>query len=142
MEENRELLELLKKIEAANRKQLRYTRIQCIAALLAVICFAGVFFLIRDFLPQVSAIITEVPGMMAQMESVLSNLETVTTELAAVDFEGMIDGVNTLVSTGQSGLEETVARLNSIDFDTLNKAIADMSAVIEPMANFFRVFGK
>lgn len=140
MEENREMLELLQKIEASNRKQLLYTRIQCIAALVAVACFAGVYFLIRDFLPQISAIITEIPGVVAQMESVLGNLEVVTTELTTVDFAGMIEGVNALVATGQAGLEETVTKLNAIDFEALNQAIEDLAAVIEPMAKFSKLF--
>ena len=141
MEDNKELLELLKKIEGANRKQLLYTRIQCIAAVAAVACFAGIYFLIRDFLPQISAIITQIPGVVAQMEVVLSNLEVVTTELAAVDFAGMIEGVNTLVEAGQTGLTETVEKLNAIDFEALNKAIQTLTEVIEPLAKFFKVFG-
>ena len=140
MEEKNEMLELLQKIEASNRKQLLYTRIQCIAALVAVACFAGVYFLIRDFLPQISAIITEIPGVVAQMESVLGNLEVVTTELTTVDFAGMIEGVNALVATGQAGLEETVTKLNAIDFEALNQAIEDLAAVIEPMAKFSKLF--
>ncbi|MBQ2855343.1 MAG: hypothetical protein IJE81_07710 [Oscillospiraceae bacterium] len=142
MEENKELLELLNKIEASNRKQLMYTRIQCIAAVLAVACFAGIFFLIKDFLPQISAIITEIPGVVEQMEIVLSNLEIVTSELTAVDFEGMVAGVNTLVQTGQLGLEQTVENLNAIDFDTLNQAIQDLGDVVEPLAKFSKLFGK
>jgi len=142
MEENKELLELLNKIEASNRKQLMYTRIQCIAAVLAVACFAGIFFLIKDFLPQISAIITEIPGVVEQMEIVLSNLEIVTSELTAVDFEGMVAGVNTLVQTGQLGLEQTVENLNAIDFDTLNQAIQDLADVVEPLAKFSKLFGK
>lgn len=141
MEENKELLELLKRIEGANRKQLLYTRVQCIAAVAAVACFAGIYFLIRDFLPQISAIITQIPGVVAQMEIVLSNLEVVTTELAAVDFAGMIEGVNTLVEAGQTGLTETVEKLNAIDFEALNKAIQTLTEVIEPLAKFFKVFG-
>ena len=141
MEEKNEMLELMKKIEESNRKQLLYTRIQCIAAVLAVACFAGIYFLIKDFLPQISAIITEIPGVVAQMETVLGNLEVVTTELAAVDFESMIEGVNTLVATGQIGLEETVSKLNDIDFEALNKAINNLSQVVEPLAKFFKVFG-
>ena len=134
------MLELLQKIEASNRKQLLYTLIQCIAALVEVACFAGVYFLIRDFLPQISAIITEIPGVVAQMESVLGNLEVVTTELTTVDFAGMIEGVNALVATGQAGLEETVTKLNAIDFEALNQAIEDLAAVIEPMAKFSKLF--
>jgi hypothetical protein len=141
MEEKNEMLELMKKIEESSRKQLLYTRIQCIAAVLAVACFAGIYFLIKDFLPQISAIITEIPGVVAQMETVLGNLEVVTTELAAVDFESMIEGVNTLVATGQIGLEETVSKLNDIDFEALNKAISNLSQVVEPLAKFFKVFG-
>ena len=140
MEEKNEMLELMKKIEESSRKQLLYTRIQCIAAVLAVACFAGIYFLIKDFLPQISAIITQIPGVVAQMETVLGNLEVVTTELAAVDFESMIEGVNTLVATGQIGLEETVSKLNDIDFEALNKAINNLSQVVEPMAKFFKVF--
>ena len=141
MEENMELLELLKRIEGANRKQLLYTRIQCIAAVAAVACFAGIYLLIRDFLPQISAIITQIPRVVAQMEIVLSNLEVVTTELAAVDFAGMIEGVNTLVEAGQTGLTETVEKLNAIDFEALNKAIQTLTEVVEPLAKFFKVFG-
>ena len=140
MEEKNEMLELMKKIEESSRKQLLYTRIQCIAAVLAVACFAGIYFLIKDFLPQISAIITEIPGVVAQMESVLSNLELVTKELTTVDFAGMIEGVNALVATGQAGLEETVVKLNSIDFEALNKAIATLTEVIDPLAKFFKVF--
>ena len=140
MEEKNEMLELLKKIEESNRKQLWYARIQCIAALVAVVCFVGLYFLIKDFLPQISAIITEIPGVVAQMESVLSNLELVTKELTTVDFAGMIEGVNALVATGQAGLEETVVKLNSIDFEALNKAIATLTEVIDPLAKFFKVF--
>ena len=74
------------------------------------------------------------------MGTVLQNLEIVTEELTTVDFSGMVGGVNTLVATGQVGLEETVAKLNSIDFEALNKAIATLTEVIDPLAKFFKVF--
>lgn len=140
MEEKNEMLELMRKMEESSRKQLLYTRIQCVAAVIAVACFAGIFFLIRDLLPQVSAIMADIPGLVSQLESVLGNLEVVTTDLAAVDFETMVTGINSLVSTGQVSLEETVAKLNTIDFESLNKAIGNLSAVVEPMASFFKVF--
>ena len=147
MEENKELLELLKEIKEANRKQVIYGRIICAAAIVAALCFAGVFLLVWDFLPQISQVIIEVtdvveqlPGIVSQMEGVLTNLQEVTEKLTAVDFGGMIDGVNMLVESGQSGLEQTVNKLNSIDFESLNKAIKNLEAVVEPMAKFFKVF--
>ena len=141
MEENKEMVELLKKIEESNRKQLLYTRIQCVAAVVAVVCFAGIYFLIKGFLPQINAIVTQIPGLVAQLEVVLSNLEIMTTDLAGIDFDGMIQGVNALVATGQVGLEETVAKMNAIDFAALNKAIDSLAKVVDPLAKFFKVFG-
>lgn len=147
MEENKEMLELLKKIEEGNRKQVWYSRIACIATVVAALCFVGVFVLVKDFLPQISQILSEVtgivkeiPGVVEQMEEVLRNLQVVTEKLTAVDFGGMINGVNTLVESGQSGLEQTVEKLNSIDFNALNKAIKNLEAVVEPLAKFFKVF--
>ena len=147
MEENKEMLELLKEIREAGRKQVLYSRITCIAAIVAAVCFLGVFLLVRDFLPQINQVLTEVtgivsqlPGIVSQMQEVLANLQEVTEKLTAVDFGGMIDGVNSLVESGQSGLEQTVEKLNSIDFDSLNKAIRNLEAVVEPLSKFFKVF--
>ena len=140
MEEKNEMLELMRKMEENSRKQLLYTRIQCAAAVVAVICFGGIFFLIRDLLPLVSAIMADIPGLVKQLETVLGNLKVVTADLATVDFETMVQGINELVASGQTGLEETVTKLNAIDFESLNKAIQNLSDVVEPMAKFFNVF--
>ena len=147
MEENKEMLELLKEIREANRKQVWYSRITCLAALVAAVSFVGVYLLVRDFLPQINGILSEItgivselPGIVARMQGVLTNLQEVTEKLTAVDFGGMIDGVNSLVASGQSGLEQTVDKLNSIDFDSLNKAIKNLEAVVEPLSKFFKVF--
>ena len=42
--------------------------------------------------------------------------------------------------TSADGLVETLEKINAIDFDALNKAIQDLSAVIEPLAKFFSAF--
>lgn len=145
MEDNKEMLELLKQINEGNKKQQRYLKIQCVLALVSALCVIAAFLLVYEFMPQINDVVTqlssvaeELPEMVAQMEVVLGNLEQVSTDLTAVDFSGMIDGVNTLVQTGQSSLADTVAKLNTIDFASLNKAIANLSAVVEPMAKFFK----
>ena len=147
MEENKQMLDILQEIRDANRKQVFYSRVTCAAAVVAALCFAGVFLLVRDFLPQISQILSEItgivsqiPGIVSQMQEVLTNLQEVTQKLTAVDFGGMIDGVYSLVESGQSGLEQTVDKLNSIDFASLNKAIRNLEAVVEPLAKFFKVF--
>ena len=86
-------------------------------------------------------------GAAQQAETVLRNLESVTTQLAQADLADMVEDVDALVAnvdglvaTSQEGVEQTIGKLNAIDFDALNKAIKDLSDVIEPIAKFFNTF--
>jgi uncharacterized protein YoxC len=133
MEEKQELQELLKRLDESNRQQAKYARWQCILSVAAAVCCVGLFVLVWQLMPQVQA-------LTGQMETVLTNLETVTAQLAGMDLGEMVRNVDDLVVTSQAGVEETMAKLNSIDFDELNRAIGNLSDVVEPMAKFFNVF--
>lgn len=133
MEENKEIVQLLKQIEKNNRKQARIAGIQCVFAVVTALCCVLLFVMIFNILPQLN-------GVMTQMQTVLSNLEETSEQLAAVDLESMVADVDTLVATGQRGLEETMEKLNSLNFDALNQAIEDLGEVIEPIASFFKKF--
>lgn len=133
MEENKELLELLQKIEKANRQQVKLTRVVCIFALVAALCCICTVGLVYNVLPQINSIIS-------QMQIVLGNLETATAQLSVVDFSGMIADVEALVTTAQQSLDQTMNKLNTIDFQTLNKAIDDLAKVVEPMSKLMNVF--
>lgn len=134
MEENKELMELLQKIEKANRQQVKLTRLVCIFALIAALCCGCLFGVVYNTLPQINAV-------MSQLQTVLTNLEKTTAQLSAMDFTAMIEDVDTLVTTGQQGLEQTMKKLNTIDMETLNQAIRDLAAVVEPMSKLMSVFG-
>ena len=56
MEENKEILELLQKIEKSNRQQAKLTRLVCIFALIAAIFCGCTFGLIFAILPEVTEI--------------------------------------------------------------------------------------
>ena len=133
MEENKEMLELLQKIEKTNRQQVRLTRIICIFALITALCFVCTTALVCGMLPQIQALIT-------QAQTVLANLETATKQLSAVDFAGMVSNVETLVTTAQESLAQTTKNLNTLDFETLNKAIADLADVVEPLSKLANIF--
>lgn len=133
MEENKELLELLQKIEKSNRQQVKLTRVICIFALVAALCCICTVGLVYNVLPQINTIIS-------QMQIVLGNLETATAQLSVVDFSGMIADVEALVTTAQQSLDQTMNKLNTIDFQTLNKAIDDLAKVVEPMSKLMNVF--
>ena len=133
MEEKQELQELLKRLDESNRQQAKYARWQCILSVAAAVCCVGMFVLVWQLMPQVQA-------LTSQMETVLTNLEIVTEQLAGMDLGEMVRNVDELVVTSRAGVEETMSKLNSIDFAELNRAIGNLSDVVEPMAKFFNVF--
>lgn len=134
MEENKEILELLKQIEKSNRQQVRTNRLLCLFAIVTAICCIVTFVTLFNTLPQVNSVI-------AQMQTVLGNLETTTEQLAAVDLQGMVSDVDELVVSAQLSLEQVMEKMDTIDFEALNQAIKDLAEVIEPMAKFVKMFG-
>ena len=133
MEESKELLELLQKIEKTNRQQAKLTRLVCIFALIAALCCGCTVALVYNVLPQSNSVVS-------QIQIVLGNLETATAQLSVMDFTGMVNDVDSLGATAQESLEQTMQNLNTIDFQTLNKAIEDLSKVVEPMSKLMNVF--
>lgn len=129
--ENKELLE---QIQASLEKQNRFAKWQCILTAIVVVCCVGVIWMISDVMPQLQA-------LSVQAESTLTNLQGITQQLAQADLQGMVNDVDQLVSSSQAAVEQTMTKMNRLDLDTLNKAIADLAAVIEPMAKFFSMFG-
>lgn len=137
--------ELLRSIEKSARSQLRYARLQCFFAAVAAICCIALFLTLNTLMPQIRHI-------SAQLETVLNNLETVTSEISALDITGiinsaesdigaMVENVDSLVNVSHTGVEETLKKLNSIDFEKLSRAISDFSAVAEKLSGIFGVFG-
>ena len=131
MEQNREMVDLLRQIQKSNRTQTIVCSVICVFALIASCCCVMLFVKVYDMLPQLSAVFT-------QLETVLANLEQTSRQLAAVDLPSMVQDVDGLVTTGQQSLEQTMEKLNTIDFDTLNQAISDLADVVEPLARFFK----
>jgi len=135
MDEKQELKELLERLDQSNRQQAKYAKWQCILSIAAAVCCVGLFVLVYALMPQVQA-------LGGQMETVLTNLEIVTDQLAGMDLGSMVQNVDSLVTTSQAGVEEALGKLNAIDFVTLNQAIKDLADVVEPLAKFFNVFSR
>ena len=139
MEENKQTAEILARIEKHSRRQARFAALQCILTLTAALFCAAGFYLVWQILPLVTQALPQISAIMDQMQTVLANLETTTEQLAQIDLSGMVTGVDTLVNTAQNSLNDTMGKLNTIDFQTLNKAIADLAAVVEPLSKVLRV---
>ncbi len=129
MDNQEQLQKLLERMEQNSRKQLIYSRIQCVFSIVAGICCVILLINILEFMPQLQ-LLTE------QASQVLTNLEEITAQLQKLDVAAMIDNINALTETSREGLEEALGKLNEINFDVLNQAIEDLADVVEPMAEF------
>ena len=142
MEENKETLELLRKIEKNSRMQTYSGYVRTVLVLVCSVCMVVLTMAVMKLLPQIQDILGQAKNAVSQVGTVLDYLEQTSKELSQVDYAGMVGGVDTLVTTGQQSLEATMEKLNSIDFDALNKAIQDLSAVTQSLANVARIFGR
>lgn len=134
MEQNQEMLELLRKIEKSNRQKNVTNIVLCVFMLISALSCVVICVMVYRLMPQVN-------GLLGQMEAVLTDLEQTAHALAALDLEAMAENVNSLTVLAQESLRQTMEKLNTIDFETLNKAIEDLAKVIEPLADFFGRFG-
>lgn len=133
MDNQDQIQKLLEKMEANSRRQLFYSRVQFICTLSLTVCCILLLVRIRQFLPEMEL-------LAAQAEQVLVNLEAVTNELRKLDMVQMVENINALVTTSQEGVEEALGTMKGIKFDTLNRAIEDLAAVVQPMADFVKRF--
>ena len=147
MENNQQLQTLLEQMEKNSRKQARYAKLQCLFSLVAVLCIAGLLVILVGLLPQINETVDQLQNvagqaleLASQAETVLANLETVSQELASADLAGMVSNVDALVVSSQEGVTEALEKLDAMDITALNKAISNLSAVVEPLAQFFKVF--
>jgi len=133
MENKEQIQQLLESIEKSEKRRESYARLQLIFSGAAAVLLLVFVLLLGNIVPE--------------MKELISGLQTVSVQLADVDLESMvtnmdslISNVNSLVADSQTGVSEAIKAIETIDLETLNKAINDFSDVIEPLAKFFNVF--
>ena len=142
MEENKETLELLRKIERSSRMQTYSGYVRTGLMLVCAVCMAVLVVMVFRLMPQINEILAQAQHAFNQVGTVLDYLEQTSYQLSQVDLQGMVSNVDGLVTTGQQSLEASMEKLNGVDFEALNKAIKDWAAVIEPLAKMTKVFGR
>ena len=127
--------QILQQLADSSRKQERYARIQCIFTVASAVFCLLLLLSVTRVIPQIRTLAEQISGLSAQAETVLTNLETVTDQLAQADVSGMVSNVDALAKTSQSSIQQALEKINAINIDTLNKAIEDLSKVVSPLAN-------
>ena len=133
--------QVLERIEKQSRRQLLFTKILCMLCVFLLVCTVVLTFSITGAVKQVLTIAQPLQQMADQAGTVLANLDNVAQELADADLGSMVDSVNTLATDSQSAVTEAMQKLETIDIDTLNQAIADLADVVEPLAKVSKFFG-
>ena len=144
MENNQKLLEQLEKHSA---RQLLFTQILCGVCIVAVILCLVMTLSITGAAKELMALAEplqqaagQVQTMATQAETVMNNLEVVTQTLADADLGNMVGQVNSLAADSQTAVSAAMEKLDTVDIETLNKAIRDLSAVVEPLAKLTKIW--
>lgn len=133
--------QVLERIEKQSRRQLLFIKILCVLCALMLLCTLALTLCITGGVKQVLAIAQPLQQLAEQAGTVMTNLDDVAQELADADLGSMVDSVNTLAADSQSAVTEAMEKLETIDIDTLNQAIADLAEVVEPLAKVSKIFG-
>lgn len=122
-----------------NDRLFRYVRIGTwlTGALLAAVCLALVL-----VLPRLTHALDRMEQTMQRIdalsEDVGSTLETAGEALESATVAA--NNANQLVVDNSDAVSEAMTKINSVDFEALNKAIRDLADIVEPLArvsNFF-----
>ena len=152
------LVEMAKAEREASRRQLissvAVLVIACIVAAAVLLIVPKVFTLFDD----AQKLMSDVQGSVKKLDDLIDDtgesmekasamLDEIAPTVEGLDqtmggINTMVDGINSLVTTNSENLAEAIAKLNGIDFETLNKAIADLEATVQPLANFFGAFNR
>ena len=147
--------ELLLKLEKNSRQQALLGKILCVLCAAVLICSLVMTVAVTGAASQLMAVVTplqnvagqiedvagQVQAMTGQAETIMDNMEIVTQTLADADLGTMVENVNVLAAESQSVVSDAMEKLDTIDIDTLNKAIKDLSDVVEPLAKVSKFFG-
>ena len=133
--------QILEKIEKQSRRQLLFTKILCLLCVIMLICTLVLTLSITGAVQEILTIAQPLQQMADQAGTVMANLDTVAQDLADANLGSMVENVNTLAADSQTVITEAMKKLDTIDIDTLNQAIADLADVVEPLAKVSKFFG-
>ncbi|NCA97919.1 MAG: hypothetical protein EOM08_15945 [Clostridia bacterium] len=130
MDENLEsntLAKALAQIQDQNERQLDLMKKQLLLYRLVALLLVAV----------VMVLVLGLGTTYVRINRTIEHVETVTADLARADWTGMVENINTLVESSQESLGQATAKIDSIDIETLNQSIQDLSTVIGPIARLF-----
>lgn len=137
MEENRNLEEILARIEESERKQEMYMRCQFLMTMIMAICCVGV--LAAVILAYQNIVPTAQDALLA-IGNVTKDLGEISAQLTEADLGSLVEHVDQMAVTSEEGIKQALEQINAINIEELNQAIAALYEVISPLAKLMGRF--
>jgi len=128
--------ELLLDLAKEQRRTSRYTKligVSCVGICVAVCISLAV--IVPKVLSTLSNVNKTVDSAYTVEENASNMIVSAQESLDGIDV--MIENVDSVVVDNTESVTEALAKLNDVDFDTLNQSIQDLHSVIEPLAKMF-----
>ncbi len=117
---------------AIGKKQLFWQRVMAVVT-------AGIFLVIAIcayiLIPKITTTIGNIDNAVADAQNSIKNIDVMVDSVTEAS-----DNLNKMVDENADNLNDAMAKLSSVDFDGLNKAITDLQDAVGPMASFFNKF--
>ena len=123
---------MMAELNKYSKKQLFWQRI---ASLAVLGIFAVVLISALIVIPQVMVALSNANKVAADARSSLEQINGMVAEMTTAS-----KNLNELVNENAGPLTDAVKNLSNVDFEGLNKAIADLQDTVGPMASFFNKF--
>ena len=135
MNQNEQLAKLLENSE----KQLFYSRIRSIAAVVTALCILCALVMVVPALLRTAA---GADAVIAQASSSITLADEAITDV--IEMSGAITemglSMDDFIAENAEAVSSLMKEIEAIDFEGLNKAIKDLGDVVEPFGKFFNRF--
>lgn len=138
MQNDQGVIQLLEKMAADNEAQNQYLRKQLFfTRIFAAACCVLTVALLAVLLKVMPPLLGTMDKAVEALDQASETLELV--EATLVDIQGLFEE-DGLVGQSSEALTQATEKISAMDIESLNDAIRDLGAVVEPLANFFDRF--
>ena len=145
------LVELVKSQRQSSTRQMIASIFVVVIALIMAVAVAVIvpkaMSLMSDLqasLGQINTLVSEAQESVEKIDDMLVEIQPTVDSLggAIENIDGMVGNLDSMITDNSENLKAAIEKMNGIDFDTLNQAIAELEATVQPFANFFGGFGR
>jgi len=123
------------------KKQLFWTRLLTLLILALLVCLVVIWMcaypVLTDLAAQADVLMTEVQGVVSDLDQVAKSLQEVDFGMLADNVDGMVRETGEAVTGAMAQMDEALETLKNLNIEELNNSISKFNSVVEPLARLF-----